>query len=135
LGDPRSWSGSRQLLTNEHGVALAFRAPARKGIEGWRPEGITGGEIEAGVMEWTSNRLSNQDAFGERSAVMRALCAHSEELFGAMNQQHIVVADATGKNLSLRNRFHRDALCQINGVAVAHIVLLTEARCARGEYS
>jgi hypothetical protein len=107
---------------------LAFRAPAWKGIERWRTYGITCGEIEARVMQWASNRLSNHDALGERSAVMGALCANGEELFRAMNQQHIVFSDATSEDLSFRNRFHRDASCQISyRLAVAHIALLTEA--------
>jgi hypothetical protein len=83
-------------------------------------------------MQWASNRLSNHDALGERAAIMRALCANGEELLRAMNQQHIVFSDATSEDLSLRNRFHRDASCQISyRLAVAHIALLTEAPCAR----
>jgi hypothetical protein len=106
---------------------LAFNAPAWKRIEGWRTYGITCGEIEARVMQRTSNRRSDHDALGERSAVMRALCADGEELFRATNQQYIVFSDTTGEDLSFRNRSHRDALGQISyRLGVAHIKLLTE---------
>jgi hypothetical protein len=79
-------------------------------------------------MQRTSNRPSNHDALGERSAVMRALCPNGEELFPAPNQHYIVFSDATSEDLSFRNRFHRDASGQIScRLAIAHIALLTEA--------
>ena len=77
-------------------------------------------------MQWTPDGVADQKPVGERAVVVRAIRADGEELRRGMNQQHIVFADATSENLSFRDRFQRDASCQIScRLAVAHIALLT----------
>src|SRR4051812_47577399 len=109
----RFWSRRGQRLTDDDPSVTALDPPARKRIEGGRTEGVAGRKIEARVMQWTANRTANHDAVRECPSVMRTLGTNGVELTSGTDEQHIVVANATGDDLSVRDRLDWNAGRQI----------------------
>src|SRR5262249_7522178 len=92
----------RQLLANGDDAAAALDTPARERIERRRARRVARREIEACVMEWTSNRVADDEAFRQRSAVMRAGRPDGEEPTAAAHEHDLIVAHASGQDVAVR---------------------------------
>src|SRR5262249_26453835 len=68
---------------------------------------------EAGVMQRTADRVADDEAFGERSVVVRAMRADGTHPIAAAHDHDVSVADAAEKRLALRQRVERNALSEI----------------------
>jgi len=103
---------------------LSLDSPARQRIESGCAQCVACGEIEAGVMPRTSNRVPDDDPLGQRAAIVCALGSNGEKPFSAPNEQDILLADATREDLSVGDGLRGDSACQINrrSLVAAHIV-------------
>src|SRR6185312_13175410 len=70
----------RLLVAHEDLAARLLDAPARHGTEGRRLQRLAAAQAEAGVVPRAAHAVADQDAFGERAAVMRASRADGEDL-------------------------------------------------------
>ena len=64
-------------------------------------------------MQRTSNRIADDEAFGEGTAVVRAMSADSKEPIPGARQQHLVLADTAEQRTSAPKSIHRHARSQI----------------------
>jgi hypothetical protein len=96
------------LSTHDNPVILPFDIPARQRIESGSTGGLARSQIEAGMMPRAPDRAVDDQSFGKRAAVMRAMRTDGEELRTAPDQQHRLLADVAEKlvpigDLVLRN--------------------------------
>ena len=61
-----------QFLANDYTAAIAFHPPTRDRIQRGRAHRLARSQVETGVMPRTPDRLGDNQAFGQRSAVLRA---------------------------------------------------------------
>jgi hypothetical protein len=79
----------RKLLADEDPVVNSFHMPARYRVERGGTQRFSGTEAETGMMQRTSQSVSNNEAFRKLSVVMRAACANRKELVTSAHQDDI----------------------------------------------
>ena len=55
-------------------------------------------------MQRTSNRVANDEAFGERAVIVRAVRPDREQLITGTRQQHVIIADTSEQRAAARKR-------------------------------
>jgi hypothetical protein len=81
------------LLAHEDRLATLLHLPAGNGAQSGPAQRLTGAQAEAGVVQWAANGIVDEEAFGERSAVMRAYRADGEDVRAAPRDQNRLVSD------------------------------------------
>ena len=76
------------LAGDSHAIAVRSTRQHATGIERGRANGLAGAQAEARVMPGTSNRVLDQESFGEWTAVVRARRADGEDLVAASSEEH-----------------------------------------------
>ena len=102
-----------QLLPDEHGIALTLDAPAGDRIQRWSAHRLAGSKAEAGVVPRAADRVCDDQSIGERSVIVRAVCADGEQLVAGAREQNVFVADAPRQHAADGERIDRDPLAQV----------------------
>ncbi len=89
--------GLSVLLAHEDLAVALLDAPRADRTEGWRAKRLASAEIEAGVMPGTSHRIIDDEPFGERAVIVRALSADGEDLRPTAYEQHRLFSDMAGE--------------------------------------
>ena len=78
-------------------------------------------------MPGAAHRVADQQAFGERTVIVRAGCADGEHLVAAARQQHLLVADMAEQHGAVGEVGEGNTLAQIGpaglGVLLSHCKL------------
>jgi hypothetical protein len=75
-------------------VAL-LDSPARNRAERWSVQGLTGAQIETGMMPGTAHRLAIDEPFAKRTVIVGAVGTDGKEFGAAPHQQDVFIADVT----------------------------------------
>ena len=106
----RRWR--RQLLANEHALALTLHAPARDRIQRRSAQRLAGAQAETRVMQRTPDGVADDQPFGERAAIVRAVRADGEPLVARAREQHLVVADPSRQHAAVGDGARRERLAR-----------------------
>ncbi len=85
--------GLSDLLAHEDLAVALFDAPRRDGAESRRARGLSGPEIEAGVMPGAPHRVIDNEPLSERAVVVGAQSADGEHVGAAAHEQHRFIFD------------------------------------------
>jgi hypothetical protein len=80
---------SGKFLAHKHRVADSFYAPARDRVERGRAQRFPSAQAETGVMQGTSQGVSNHQTLRKHSVIMSAVCANREKLVTAARQDEV----------------------------------------------
>src|SRR5262249_23499842 len=124
----RIWSAAQRLrswrsnfLANEDLVSDLLHSPTGNWIESRRAQRLACAQAETGVVPPTAHRISNHQALGERSSIVRAVCADGEQL-RAVSQQYDLFAVHGAHHVSIVGKTcRRDPLFQVRFLSVVHI--------------
>src|SRR5262245_51243667 len=83
----------RQLLAHENLAVLLLHLPARHRTQGRCAQGLTGAQIEAGMMPRAADGIADHEPVSQRAVVMRALRPDREHVVPAADDQDGVTAD------------------------------------------
>ena len=114
---------SREPLADERLVAYPLDAPACDGIERRRTQRLAGAKGKARVMPWTADRVTDDQAVGERSVIMRAGRADCVKSVAASNQNGVFRIDASADEAAIRKFVQRNPASEIplrNAFIVGH---------------
>jgi hypothetical protein len=114
-------SGAAQLFSTEFGKLLAdidpvvnsFHMPARYRVERGGTQRFSGMEPETGMMQGTSQSVSNNEAFRKLSVVMRAACANRKELVASAHQDDVFAPYLTSGDRPVGKIANEQTLCKI----------------------
>jgi hypothetical protein len=85
--------GLLALAAHENPIAFVLDLPDRERIESRSARGVTGSQIETGVVPGTADAFAVDEALGEWAMIMAAMGVDREYLRSRAHQQHVVVAD------------------------------------------
>ena len=109
----RRSGGGLDLLAYENLAVTQFDAPACDRIERRRLDRLPGAQAEARVVPGTAHRIADQQALGERPAVVGAGSADGGVLGTPARDQHGFIADVAGEHAAVGHIRWRNPLGQI----------------------
>ena len=102
------------FLAGDRDPALTlFDLPAVNRTQCRRRQRFTGREAEAGMMPGTANSVAHDQAFGERSMIVRAMGGDCRNFAAVPHQEDFLTADMTGKHLTFHKSRSLDALREV----------------------
>jgi len=110
-------------------LAAALPVPTRDGVQRGRGQRLAGAQIETRVMPGTANGIAHQQAFGERTAVVRARRAHRKYLLAAFGQEYGFTLGVAQQQTAVFELTCVDPLSQIRSSQLARSA---HARSSRG---
>src|ERR1019366_8692076 len=106
--------GERPTLAGDDELATARRdVEARDGIQRGRAGGRPRVKRKGRVVPGAANLVADDEALAERSAIVRALRAHGEDLGPATHEQHGLAMRVPHQRPALWHRLRIDALREI----------------------
>ena len=105
--------GRLRLLAHRDLPVALLDVPARYWAKRRRPEGLSGAQIETGVVPGATHRVANQETLGERALIMGALGTDCEHLAAAAHQQNLLVAGMTDEHSAIGELIESDALGKV----------------------
>ena len=88
------------LSPDKDAVALAIYLPDRKRVKGRRARGLSGAQIEAGVMPGAANGFADHEPLGERSVVMAAMRVDGVDRSTPAGQHDLLIADVAKQGIA-----------------------------------
>jgi hypothetical protein len=86
-------SRSGEFLPNENHPGFALHAPTWNWIERRRAQGLAGPQAEAGMVEWTSDGVVDDQPIGQRAVIVRAVRADGEPFIARSRKEHVFVGN------------------------------------------
>jgi hypothetical protein len=110
------------LRAHEDPAVAPFDGPACERAQGGGAQGLSGPQVEAGVMPGTPKRVADHETLGKRSVVVGAMRVEREDLRSAPHQEDLLASDAADPHSALGEPGLRNPLRQIRGVGKRFIL-------------
>jgi len=90
---------------------------------------LAGAQAETRMVQRTSDRIADHQAFGERSAIMRASSPNREQLVAMAGKEHRSVTDVSADQAAIGNVLECDSLRKIGSLWLG-LLAYHDAGCA-----
>ena len=67
------------------------------------------------MVQRAANRVAHEEAFGERTVVVRAMRTDREDSIAGARQKNLILADVPEDHAPVRNRVERETARQVRG--------------------
>jgi hypothetical protein len=110
----------RQFFADEDPVTDAFDAPARDRVERGSTQGFAGPEIEASMVQRTSDLLPYDQPFDEWTSVVGTRCTNCEELIAEAHKEDLFAAGLPLNHCPIWKLADWNSRCESELVGVFH---------------